>query len=994
MEFDFHENYDEENENEYTIDKEHTFKRSTDISVQDFRDYYYNKFISESNQQQAEEPCEKKSYKTKIIDTFINIDSRNRDIQKYPKQNNYVILLDREYTNVKEVKIVSTQFPNINRNIFKDPRLLRNDGIYWQRYNENNLKIFDYSYVSNDKISFYLNDITIEILDYLFEGTDDILDVSEITTTTTNDISNIYEINEIDDENTCRYLIKEMMKVRKNEFNVYEISFQEFIDVEQDDGTIKMFEKFNLMYAEKYIKNKIIKITLNELFNGNYKVQNFSLRFYSFGENWKDCFVLLGVNCLNIDPNLILDFESLNIPAKDICVEYYGNFQILPNKSKDDNNTFETHSAEIDSGFYDDTNLSKELSNKMTQDDPDEYEFDVSINERKNLSNIRCFKKKNLGNDCLFFRPYFPILDRLINGKKKNFTVIFKSLLHKFVENDTVVFRVDKKKKFDLPNLNIMSSIKEPIYEKEFRVHMCKFEMLEVLDKYILYEDTTDEIHDISFEKSYVHFPICHNFFYIDLMEHFSRDTCENLFSGTESVGIGYSFKKIKKKKILGDKLKLKFSQKSPLSCFGDLIINYEKIKLINRTDNSLQSFIGFSHMDSSDFFVKRCYRQPHDSRLFYSQNHKLFTKDVIYINNTKIIVKYISDDYFSIENQQLKNADKYFYNTNPIYFYGNSILNNFLEENHDEYTETDINTHDILVHENKILFQFKKIPSLFFSKNDMFECFNYPGVPIALKNITNQLYYYFVSVLDNKPLKNFWGQNEKYTFSRKKIIRFTYYNHQLTTGVNDIKLHGFSPINGSYPIFKINKDQFSIMSKFNSDDGIYKKNKNFFNPFTIEMTSDYSGFKDQIKNTDFFGNTKSAINFESSPYILCTSSVLGGNIQNIYNNGNNNRVLPLQELTNVFMKLNMPEKSLKMVYDRFVQVNKTFPTTPLPSLSFIDLQFWYPSGVAYDFQDADHSFVLLIREYYDYNNDINYSTKRGNTDDINTFPQVVYQNK
>jgi hypothetical protein len=1000
MDFDFQEDY-EDNENEYIIDREATFKNHKDtITVKDFRDYYYSKFINDTELNKKEEPpCENKTYKTKIIDTFVNIDSRNRDKAKFPNANNYSVYLDREYTNVKEVKVVSTQFPNISKNIFKDPILLKNDGIHWQRQSENSQKIFDYSFVSEKRLRIFVNDMTIDILDYLFEGLDDI-DYKYMDDRMSNNINQFTDSNDVDDENVCRYLIREMMKIRKNENNVFDISFAEFIDAENsNNASLKMFEKFNLVYHEKYVNNKKIKITLNEKINGTYLCKSFSTRFYSFGDNWKDCFVLLGIDCSLIEEKNYLNFESLQVNSKYICNDYYGIFQVLNNEENSNmNDTFKTFSTEIDNGLYDEKSISFELSEKMTNVDPDNYEFDAEINELKNLSKIRCFKKRLLGNNCLFFRPYLPLLDRLTNKKKKNFIVMFKNVLHKFVENDTITFKIDRKnKRFNSNGLSLFSHIKDSIYDKEFKVHMCKFYILKELEKSIVYRDILGELHDITISKTYLHFPLCHNFFYIDLMDHFSRETCENLFTGNDSYGMGYyDF----------GKFSIKISENSPISCFGDLIVNYEKIKLINGNEYCIQSVLGFKCMDTTDYLVKRCYREPQNKKLFYSENHKLLTDDIIFLNNEKIKIKYVSDDYFSIENQVVKESDKYFYNTDPIYFYGNKTINtkttdninidknNVLESN--DY-ETEINRDKVIVHENNILF--KITMNSFFLNSDIFECLQFPDVPIKIKN-TNNGWYYFISAIDEKPLKNFWTNKSKmnYNFSRKKIINITFYNHQLTTGINNIKINGFLPLDGTYIIFKKNKDQFSIISKYMSDDGIYKKYKSQYTPFNIEVSSDYFGFKNEVKNTDLFGNSTEAIKFEFVPYILCTSTVLGGNIQNIYNNGNNNRILPLQELTNVFMKLNMPGKAFlqdsRTIYDRFVQSNKTFQATPMPSLSFIDLQFWYPSGIAYDFQNFEHSFVILIREYFDYNNDINYSTKRGNTDDINTISQVLYQNK
>jgi hypothetical protein len=100
-----------------------------------------------------------------------------------------------------------------------------------------------------------------------------------------------------------------------------------------------------------------------------------------------------------------------------------------------------------------------------------------------------------------------------------------------------------------------------------------------------------------------------------------------------------------------------------------------------------------------------------------------------------------------------------------------------------------------------------------------------------------------------------------------------------------------------------------------------------------------------------------------------------------------------MNEVSNLFAKFNMPEKlsrDTRMVYDRQVLAAKTFEITPLPSLSVIDFQFYYPNGVPFDFQQVDHSMVLLIREYYDSNIDTGYSTKRGVIDNINVFQYPI----
>ena len=263
---------------------------------------------------------------------------------------------------------------------------------------------------------------------------------------------------------------------------------------------------------------------------------------------------------------------------------------------------------------------------------------------------------------------------------------------------------------------------------------------------------------------------------------------------------------------------------------------------------------------------------------------------------------------------------------------------------------------------------------------------------PFALDNknsLNTHRYFIIQSYIDMKIVKGFFGggAGEKMVLSKKNIVRINYYNHSFETGQNEVLIGGYAPLEGSYLVYKKDKDSFYIVSQYKSDNLVYRKNR--YNQLDIYITSDYNGFYSEIRNNDFFGNSRNDINFEGFPYILCCSKEIGGNMANIYHGSERN------EITNLFARFNMPEKltrDTKMIFDRHVQSTKTYAITPLRSLSKIDFQFYYPNGVPYDFQQVEHSFVLLIREYYDTNINTGYSTKRGVTDNINVFQYSINQ--
>lgn len=73
--------------------------------------------------------------------TPVNIDSRDRDQSIYPKPNSYTISLGKRFTNVKEVSIRSSEFPNSEQLILESPPSKANNKIYWKDDGNNNVYV-------------------------------------------------------------------------------------------------------------------------------------------------------------------------------------------------------------------------------------------------------------------------------------------------------------------------------------------------------------------------------------------------------------------------------------------------------------------------------------------------------------------------------------------------------------------------------------------------------------------------------------------------------------------------------------------------------------------------------------------------------------------------------------------------------------------------------------------------------------------------------------
>lgn len=73
--------------------------------------------------------------------SVVLIDSKFRNKQLYPKQNNFVFTFPRKYNNVASIKLIQTIIPNTDSVIKDQPLELRNNRIYW--INQEDVDLFD-----------------------------------------------------------------------------------------------------------------------------------------------------------------------------------------------------------------------------------------------------------------------------------------------------------------------------------------------------------------------------------------------------------------------------------------------------------------------------------------------------------------------------------------------------------------------------------------------------------------------------------------------------------------------------------------------------------------------------------------------------------------------------------------------------------------------------------------------------------------------------------
>lgn len=78
--------------------------------------------------------------------TVVSIDTRDRNKLLYPKPNNFKVYLGKTFTNVHEIKLISTEFPNSDKAIKDTPPELANNTFYWINEDEADLGYPIYKY--------------------------------------------------------------------------------------------------------------------------------------------------------------------------------------------------------------------------------------------------------------------------------------------------------------------------------------------------------------------------------------------------------------------------------------------------------------------------------------------------------------------------------------------------------------------------------------------------------------------------------------------------------------------------------------------------------------------------------------------------------------------------------------------------------------------------------------------------------------------------------
>ncbi len=85
---------------------------------------------SESNSDKTEDRDVKRSVTERR--SVINIDSRDRDRRRYPYSNDFEVKFRRSYTNVKSVRLISSEFPNTEHAVREYPESIQNNVLNWQ----------------------------------------------------------------------------------------------------------------------------------------------------------------------------------------------------------------------------------------------------------------------------------------------------------------------------------------------------------------------------------------------------------------------------------------------------------------------------------------------------------------------------------------------------------------------------------------------------------------------------------------------------------------------------------------------------------------------------------------------------------------------------------------------------------------------------------------------------------------------------------------------
>lgn len=102
------------------------------IRDDNFRKYYETSIKSKDSRENPDSPREQVQISRKIEKkTIITIDTKDRNVNMYPDQNNFSSFLGKSFFNVKSIGLVSTEIPNTDTVIKELPVELKNNSISW-----------------------------------------------------------------------------------------------------------------------------------------------------------------------------------------------------------------------------------------------------------------------------------------------------------------------------------------------------------------------------------------------------------------------------------------------------------------------------------------------------------------------------------------------------------------------------------------------------------------------------------------------------------------------------------------------------------------------------------------------------------------------------------------------------------------------------------------------------------------------------------------------
>lgn len=967
-----------------------------DIS-RDYQNYYYemnikNNIENDKINEEIEENklCQRQNLRTRIIDSYVNIDSRNRDVIKYPNINEYEVYLEREYINVKEIKIVSSQFPNTRQNIFSDPISIKNNHFYWQNWDDTCFSIYDYN-GSSTNVNVVIDRVPDILFNYLFDD---------------------------EDENNMRLLLN---RKNANRVNSFEVSLDDVVSMDSNRySPLRFLNKDFSNYTQAKILN-------SASMNGIYNILSYKLRFYYFGPDYRDCMVLLCVNLSRVNNQFdfvyIYDKVNPSVDETSIKTDIYGYLQFIDTKKSqvDYNRLFETKMVSVDPGFYEGSSLSLEIKRRITSN---EYVYNVVVDEKKNITRLSGSRRNVLGIGSIFYRGYNKTFERFnFSGILiRKFIVVFKCANHRLMEGH--IIRIENN---DLPRIQD-KNILDYIIGKDFSVHLLKLFRVNKADK-VIFRDTSNMIFDISdFDtENGILYPISQNYFYIDLEEHYTYSNCIEIFQEKKNYGMNYYFEfngldyvnvtvndvqqriwqnnqLVSRVLMQNFRVKNEFEYHSALDGTGLYVFDGSPTKLLFQESFSMDNMLGFKKMDIGKYivssvswtFYETYYKNTNGLIetatyiMCYSPSHGLKTGDKIDILlNKKVtskVIRYKNIDYFYLEDLSeldFRDTSSGYFNINPIRFYDET--DTFILDSSEYVVRNDYGL--------TIKSSAYERMTIFFENSDIMYFTNRNGMIYFCRIQSEYMTFYktyYDSQLDINRIyyESIFGTSGKLILQKNYIIKIRLYNHSLLSKYNTIMISGYTPINGEYEVCVL--DVHTIIVKLEREYTTIVSRQYAYNQYEVYVTSDNLGFYTVVNNLDLFGNNIGDIKIDSVPYIFIVSNAIGGGMVNVMNRaGINNNI------SNIFARVNLPDKILlerRTIYERHVRAPVTYAITPLPNLSRIDFKFVYPNGVLCDFKNTDHSLVLLIREYYDTNTDVGFSTKRGLVDEMNMLPSFSFQ--